>query len=213
MKRMDGVSIGVLGLSAVTSGLVYERLPERIATHFDVHGEPDGWMPRAVGAFFLPVFGLVIWAIVRYARSVLPKKEQQRLDAARAALVASFTAIFLAAIHVLVIAYAVLPGISIMKPLWAMAGALYVALGLVMPRVKRNAIVGVRTPWALASDENWARTQRVGGYSMVAGGVLAAIAGISGGAFGTVVAIAILIGSAIVPAVYSLVIARRSDQA
>ena len=42
----------------------------------------------------------------------------------------------------------------------ASLGALFVMLGLVMPRVRRNPWVGVRTPWTLASDENWARTHR-----------------------------------------------------
>jgi uncharacterized membrane protein len=98
-----------------------------------------------------------------------------------------------------------------MRPIWAIAGVLYMALGLVIPRVKRNALVGIRTPWSLASDENWARTQRVGGYAMVIGGVLAALAGMSGGVVGTVVALVFLLGSAVVPFVYSLVLARRLD--
>ena len=54
--------------------------------------------------------------------------------------------------------------------------------------------------------------EHVGGYAMVVGGVLAAIAGMSGGAAGTIVALVFLIGSAIVPIVYSLVLARRMDQ-
>ncbi|HEY8077364.1 MAG TPA: SdpI family protein [Labilithrix sp.] len=213
MKRMDGISIGALGLSAVATALVYERLPERIATHFDLHGQPDGWMARPIGAWFLPVFGLVIWAIVRYARELLPRREKERLDAGKAALVSSFTAIFLAALQIVVIGYALSPSMSVLRPIWAIAGVMFVALGLVLPRVKRNAIVGIRTPWTLSNDENWARTQRVGGYAMVIGGVLAAISGMSGGAAGTIVALVCLIGSAIVPVVYSLVLARRIDQA
>ncbi len=211
-KRADGLAVGALGMSAAVTALVYDRLPERMATHFDLAGNPNGWMPRAVGAWFMPVFGLVIWAVVRWARSILPASEKRRLDEGKAALVASLTAIFLAALHVLVLWVAVVPGVSLMRPIWILAGGLYVALGLILPRVKRNAIVGVRTPWTLTSDEIWARTQRVAGYAMCAGGVAAATAGALGGVAGGAVAIACLLVSGLVPVIYSLVLARRLDR-
>ena len=81
-----------------------------------------------------------------------------------------------------------------------------------IPRIKRNPVMGVRTPWTLTSDENWARTQRVGGYSMVLGGVVAAVFGVLGGTAGGVVALVAIFVSALVPAAYSLVLARRQDQ-
>jgi uncharacterized membrane protein len=90
-------------------------------------------------------------------------------------------------------------------------GAFYVALGLVIPRIKRNPVMGIRTPWTLTSDENWARTQRVGGYSMVLGGIVAAVFGVLGGTAGGVVALAAMFVSALVPAGYSLLLARRQD--
>jgi uncharacterized membrane protein len=46
-------------------------------------------------------------------------------------------------------------------------------IGNYMPRVtRRNAFVGFRVPWAYASEEVWRRTQRAGGYGMVAGGMI-----------------------------------------
>jgi uncharacterized membrane protein len=92
-----------------------------------------------------------------------------------------------------------------------LVGLLEIGLGLAMPRVRRNPIIGIRTPWTLTSDENWARTHRFAGYSMVVGGVVAAAAGASGTIVGAVVAIVVLLGSMLVPAVYSLVLARRQD--
>jgi uncharacterized membrane protein len=91
-------------------------------------------------------------------------------------------------------------------------GAMFVAIGLVMPRVKRNPLIGVRTPWTLTSDENWARTQRVGGYAMVASGLAAALFGVALGDAGVVVALAFVLAAAVVPIVYSLVLARREDR-
>ena len=212
LSRWDGVAVLSLVCSAMMTVAVYERLPDPIATHFDLHGQPNGWMPRAMGAWFAPVFGLALWLFVRFVPKVLPASEKKRLPDGQLALVSSLTALFLMAVHALVLYVALVPGASLMRPVWLLLGAFFVALGLVLPRVKRNAFVGIRTAWTLTSDENWARSNRVGGYSMVVGGIGAALAGILGGATGGVVAIAFLLGSALVPAVYSLVLARRGDQ-
>ena len=40
-------------------------------------------------------------------------------------------------------------------------------LGNLMPKMRPNWIMGVRTPWTLTSDEAWVRTHRVTGRAMV----------------------------------------------
>src|SRR6185295_5690977 len=106
LKRADGLALGSLGLAAMATWAVYENLPDPMATHFDLAGNPNGWMPRPVGAWFMPVFGLVIWALVRWLPVVLPKKEKRRLGESVGALVAALTAMFLLAVHVLILRYA-----------------------------------------------------------------------------------------------------------
>ena len=211
VSKWDVVSILSLVCASMMTIAVYDRLPDPIATHFDLHGQPNGWMPRAMGAWFAPVFGVALFLFVRFAPKILPSADKKRLPESQVALVSSLTTIFLAAVHALVLYVALVPGASLMRPIWLLLGALFIALGLVLPRVKRNAFVGIRTAWTLTSDENWARSNRIGGYSMVLGGIGAALAGILGGAAGGIVAIFFLLASALVPAVYSLVLARRSN--
>ncbi len=211
MARMsDLIALGSLGVAAAVSGAVHARLPERVATHFDLHGNANGWMDRTPAAFLLPAIGVGVWALVRFAPRILPQSEQKRLGDRVVPVVAALTAVFVAVLHVAVLGVSLVPGFGLLAPLWLAAGALYVALGLVMPRVRRNGLVGIRTPWTLASDENWARTHRIAGYTMTAGGIVAALAGGLGGASGGALAITALLASAIVPSVYSLVLARRA---
>ncbi len=211
MRRMDVVSIGVIGLTSALTAAVYDRLPARMATHFDLAGNPNGWMSREMGAWFAPVFALGLWAFVRFFPRILPGSERKRLGDSSPPLVAALTVFFLAAVHVLILYVAIVPGASLARAIWVVLGAFYIALGLILPRIKRNAIMGVRTPWTLTSDENWARTQRVGGYSMVLGGVVATAFGVLGGTAGGVVALVALFVSTLVPAGYSLLLARRRD--
>src|SRR6185437_3388968 len=48
-----------------------------------------------------------------------------------------------------------------------------ILIGNYLPQVtRRNACIGVRLPWAYASEEVWRRTQRAGGYGLAAAGVI-----------------------------------------
>lgn len=210
-RRWDTAALGSLACSALATALLYGKLPDPIATHFDIHGTPNGWMPRPIGAWFMPVFGVAIWAFVRFAPRILPRSEKRRLAGPYVAFFAAATAIFLAFLHLVVLRVALVPGASVLRPVLVAMGAMFVAMGLVLPRVKRNPLVGVRTPWTLTSDENWARTQRVGGYAMVASGVASALFGAVGGEAGVVLALGVVLAGAIVPIVYSLLLARRAD--
>lgn len=211
LRRMDGVALGVIGLTAALTALVYDRLPERLATHWDLEGNANGWMPRAVAACFAPGLALALWGLLRSLPRVLPSSERKRLGEASAALVGALLVTFLAGVHVLILYVALVPGASLTRAVWILLGAFYIALGLVLPRIKRNALIGIRTPWTLTSDENWARTQRVGSYAMVVGGVMSALLGALGGLAGGIMAIGCLLVSALVPAGYSLLLARRQD--
>lgn len=211
-SRWDVLAVGALGGALLATGLVYDRLPDPMATHFDLHGNPNGWMSRPWGAWFVPALALGLWALVRLLPAVLPRTEKKRLASSAAVpLVAALVAVFMAMVHLVILRVALVPGASVNRPVFLAIGALYVGLGLVMPRVKRNGLVGVRTPWTLGSDENWARTHRVAGYTMVVTGFLAGAAGAFGSATGAGLAIAFLLVGGLVPAVYSLVLARRLD--
>jgi uncharacterized membrane protein len=51
------------------------QLPERVATHFNAHGEPNGWMSRSTHQTFMLVFGLALplfIVVLSYATRFLP---------------------------------------------------------------------------------------------------------------------------------------------
>ncbi len=211
-RHWDGLALASIGGAAAASAALYGELPERVATHFDLHGNPNGWMSRPWAAWFLPGFALLLWAVVRFAPRVLPSSDEKRLRGGIVPLVAALTAVFMAAIHIVILRVATSPGIPVTETVYVLAGVFFVALGLVLPRVKRNPIIGIRTAWTLRSDENWARTQRVGGYAMVIAGVFTMVAGAFGGVAGGIVALAAMLLAGIVPVVYSLMLARRSPE-
>lgn len=210
-RRRDLVSLLSIGASAVVTAAVYQRLPDPLPTHFDIEGNPNGWMPRALGAWLVPALALVLWAVVRLAPRLLPASDWARLRGGVPALVAMMTACFMAAVHLVVLGASLVPGLSVTRLVFALVGTLFVGLGLVLPRVRRNPIIGVRTAFTLRDDENWAHTQRVAGYAMVIAGVVGGTAGATGGPRGAVLATCCFVLAGVVPVVHSLLLARRAE--
>jgi immunity protein, SdpI family len=195
----------VLGAFVVTV-LLYDRLPDPLPIHFDLSGRPNGWAPRAVGAWLLPGIEVLVVVLLRFGRHLLGRGWRERLDASPVRMLALVTAFMMTSVHVVVLhaSLSALPNLG--NAIWVLLGALFVALGILLPRSRRNPFFGVRTAFALASDENWARTQRVAGWTMVGGGIITIAAGLLGL---PVVAIATILTSALVPAIWSWVLAKR----
>jgi uncharacterized membrane protein len=194
--RAHRVVLGATLLALATSIAVYPWLPATMPVHFDLAGRADGFAPRAIGAFVVPSVLLLLLVLSRARHG------------GAMGLALAIGAAFLAALHVLVLRAALTDGV-LGAGMWLLVGALFVALGLVLPRVRRNRWVGVRTPWALRSPEVWARTQRVGGATMLACGALVLLsAGTDGASADFLRAVAIVV-SGVVPIVYSWWIAKR----
>ena len=207
IDRIDLLAFALVGASAIGTAAVYDQLPDPMPTHFDAHGVANGWMPRAIGAFLLPVSTVAIWGLIRFGSVLLPPAWRGRLDASPVAVVGLLLNGFMAALQGLMIHAALMPVPRLGAGLWWVLGAFFALLGLVLPRVRQNPWIGIRTPWTLTSEENWARTHRFAGYTMTLGGaasIVAALAGVP------VLGIAFILCGALAPAVYSWRIARST---
>ncbi len=60
----------------------------------------------------------------------------------------------------------------------AIIGIVLAVLGNIMPKAKRNAVFGLRTPWSMENDRTWSESNRFGGVMLFVSGIL-----ITAGAF------------------------------
>jgi hypothetical protein len=178
-------------------------------THFNLRGVADGWSPRAFGAWLLPGLAALVWALTRLGAWLLPAGWRERLQSSPVAAVALLTTALLVGLQGIILHVAIRGGGSVNAALGILLGVVWIALGQILPRVRRNPLIGIRTTWTLTSDENWARTHRFAGWTMSAGGLLALVCA----AASTPWFMAPILISALVPAGYSFVLARREARA
>lgn len=51
-------------------------------------------------------------------------------------------------------------------------GVILVVLGNIMPKMRRNSMIGLRTKWSMANDNVWQKSQRFGGIASVIAGLI-----------------------------------------
>ena len=49
-------------------------------------------------------------------------------------------------------------------------GILLCVLGNILPKIRRNAVFGLRTTWSMKNERVWQKSQRLGGITMVLSG-------------------------------------------
>jgi uncharacterized membrane protein len=200
IRTSDSVSLALIVGSFALTGAVYARLPERVPVHFNIHGVADGWMDRGMGAWVLPLTTLVIWSLVRFGGLLLPEATRARVRTSSIDAVNAVTTALLVALQCVILHAALARRGSVATELGVTLGVFWVVLGLLLPRVRRNRWVGVRTPWTLTSDENWAKTHRIAGLTFVIGGAMGVLLTLAGaGGLG----LALILASGLIPALYS----------
>ena len=180
--------------------------PERsLPIHWGLSGEPDRWSDKWTALMLPPMLAAVI-SLLFYALPALEPREQG-LSRSQGLYLWGWAAVLLVmgVIEIVLLSVALGWGLPVNHLIIAGLGVMSIMIGNQLGKSRRMYMIGVRTPWTLASEEVWIKTHRLAGKLMVmAGGlmVLAALLPLSSrllamvmiGAIGT---------AALIPIVYS----------
>ena len=160
--------------------LVYPRLPDRVPIHWDIHDRVNGYGPRWMATFLMPVMLLALWGLMRFLPRIDPRRANYAKMQGVYDLVVNVTLTLIAVLHFVVLGAASGVPISIARVVPAIVGVALIVIGRLLPLAQPNWWFGIRTPWTLSNDRVWARTHRVGGYVIMTIGVLAIVASMLG---------------------------------
>lgn len=189
----------------VAGAVLYNRLPETVATHWDMNGVANGWSSRAFAAFGLPGILFAVNLFVPFALRTDPKR--QNMSPALVS-VAQWTVPVVSLLGSgLTLARALGYQVRVEKIVPALIGVLFIIIGNFLPKTKQSYTMGIKLPWTLASEENWNRTHRLAGFVWVIGGVYFVVMSFfSWTLAGFLIPVALL---GLIPAAYSYILYRR----
>lgn len=102
---------------------------------------------------------------------------------------------------------------NLFKILFSLLGILMIVIGNIMPKCKKNSIIGLRTKWSMSSELNWKKSQKFGGISFIASGIFLIVGNLflfSGNAC-LVYSILIMFINLIVDVIYTYIIAKTQN--
>lgn len=193
----------LLALMWIAAVLVYPHLPERVPIHWNLQGEVDDYGGRLMGAFFPPAIATFVYAVMMLVPKIDPRKRNIDRLGTDYSLLVSAIVLFMALLQGATTAAALGRDVNVTSVVLLGIGGLWIAIGNYLPRVRQNFTVGIRTPWTLSDENVWRETHRVGGRAMVTGGLVTLVAALLPDPARGLTAIVALLGSALVPVVYS----------
>jgi uncharacterized membrane protein len=164
----------LLLIAAACAATLYcwPSLPERLPLHWNAAGAIDGYGPRAV----LWLLGPGMMTLAALGGPLLPRIAPRRLDIAGFEstyyYVCGVIVAMLAYVHALVLLAVLHGGVEMARAIPAGICILLILIGNPLGKVRRNFVIGVRTPWTLASEAVWYATHRLAAKLMVASGLL-----------------------------------------
>lgn len=62
--------------------------------------------------------------------------------------------------------------LDLSKVFFSILGIFMIVIGNIMPKCKKNSMIGLRTKWSMSSEVNWKKSQKYGGISFIVSGIL-----------------------------------------
>lgn len=173
-KILGIASIIVVLALAATAVIVGAGLGEgaQLPIHWGLDGTPDRYADRWQ-ALLIPVAIAGSVSLVFY---FLPTIEPRRegLERSRGLYLWTWAGLLLVSLAIQFVNVAIAYGWDVAphRVIAGAVGALLVLIGNQLGKSRSMYMVGIRTPWTLASEEVWVKTHRLGGKLMVLAGLI-----------------------------------------
>ena len=209
MKNKTMLWSTLLCLAPILLGVaLYDQLPDIVPTHFNIHGEPNGWSSKEVAVFGMPVFLAAINFVCHWATS-----RDETMRKASPKILLNLVYWITPAISFIIVPVTLFMALGKQVPIVLicslMVGLSLVVIGNYLPKCKPNFYMGIKLPWTFASEENWYKTHRFGGKVWVLCGFAALIGGIFQMEW---LLVGALFAAILLPCLYSYLEFKRSDE-
>lgn len=206
--KWELIASSLVILIPVLVGLIlWNRLPETLATHWGIAGQPDGYgsLPYAV---FVPYLCLLAghWFCFLVTAND-PRNQGRNWKPIR--LVLWIMPVLSNVCGAIMYALALGVHVSVSGIMVAAIGLMFVAIGNYLPKCRQNYTIGIKVPWTFASEENWNATHRFGGRVWMAGGVVLMLCALLPAGWNAGVMVAGIVVLAVAPILYSYLYYRK----
>lgn len=167
VSLLSGSRLGLIVVAAVLTftAAVYAHLPAELpALLTSERGAAS--IARWPGAFAGPALAAAIWAALRLLTHFDPAPDENQRIRANLWRIANLLILLTVLVHTFTLGAALGWPVDGSGFLLGAVGLLFLSLSEYLPQARVRALVAIRTPWTLRSDEVWASTHRLAGRTL-----------------------------------------------
>ena len=179
MKTKKTVYFILMYLLLVVVLIALQYLPDKIPAHYGIDNQVTRWGSRYEALLF-PIVTILMGYFLLAMSRLAAKQEEHGENNKKIIIVTGI---------LVLIVFNVLNGYSlytdfnkvenlssipldINQLVFGIVGVLMIVTGNIMPKLRMNSIIGLRTHWSMKNEVTWKKCQRIGGISFIVGGII-----------------------------------------
>ena len=179
MKKKMVVFYSLMFLPLVVVLIALQFLPEQIPAHYDMNNQVTRWGSKYETLIF-PIITVLFGYFMLAMAKLSSKQEENGSNNKNVCIVTGIASLALFNAMTFYFLYADFNSIEnlsfialdINQLLFGLLGVSMVLLGNIMPKLRMNSVVGLRTVWSIKNETAWKKSQRFGGISFIVGGII-----------------------------------------
>ena len=179
MNKKKTVCYILMYLPLVVVLLVLPHLPEKIPAHYGFDNQVDRWGSKYEALLFPVVSILMGYFLLGMAKLAAKKEEHGENNKNVTIIVGILVLILLNALNVysLYTSFNKVENLSFVsldigQLVFGIIGMLMIVTGNLMPKLRMNSMIGLRTYWSMKNEATWKKSQHIGGISFIIGGII-----------------------------------------
>ena len=179
MKTKNAVYYILMYLPLVAALIALSYLPEKIPAHYGFDNQVDRWGSK-YEALLLPITNLLMGYFLLGMAKLAAKKEEYGENNKNVTIIVGilililFNALNAYSLYTSFNKVENLSSVSldIGQLVFSIVGMLMIVTGNIMPKLRMNSMVGLRTHWSMKNEVTWKKCQHMGGISFIIGGII-----------------------------------------
>ena len=204
----------MIAVAVIAGALLWNQLPEQMASHWNTNDEVDGYISKFWGVFLMPLVVLGMFGLFIALPNMDPLKANIATFRGAFNLFILLITVFMLYVHGLTLAWSLgYQSFKMSSMMLPFMGILFIFIGYLLRQAKRNFFIGIRTPWTLSSDSVWDKTHQLGSVLFMVSGALAFFGSFFGGMVAFWLLFVPLMGSTLALVIYSYILYRSETKA
>ena len=179
MKKKMVVFYSLMFLPLVVVLIALQFLPELIPAHYDMNNQVTRWGSKYETLIF-PVITVLFGYFMLAMAKLSSKQEENGSNNKNVCIVTGIASLALFNAMTFYFVYADFNSIENLSSIaldlnqlvFGLLGIAMIILGNIMPKLRMNSVVGLRTVWSIKNETAWKKSQRFGGISFIVGGII-----------------------------------------